>query len=280
MNRARMALTAAAAFFSVLTIAEASFAQRAHLPSTNWRQRDRRDALTESKGSSQHFALELRFGPYKPDVDSEFSGNGPYRYVYCTSVDDANNITQEDCGAQFYFGLEFDYLPIRIPYVGLVGPGFGWGFTTTSSKARLESNPNVAADQDLSFTIMPMHLSAVIRADELMRKTGFPVVPYGKFGVGFGYWRASTDAGTAVYEKDGESIKGHGLSWGLHFALGAMLSLDFLDPRTAARLDEATSINHIYLFGEWMHSPLSGLGSKPQLSVGTSTAVFGLAMDF
>jgi len=281
MKRSRKALIAAAASLPALFAASSSFAQSARLSTTNWRQADRHDALLEGK-STQHFALEVRFGPYSPNVDGDAAGGGtpPYQYTFCTSVDESNNITQEDCGAQFYFGLEFDYLPIRIPYVGLVGPGLGWGFTSTSAKARLASDPNVATDQGVSFSIMPMHLSAVIRADELMRRTGIPIVPYGKFGVGMGYWRTGTDAGISKYEKDGQTIKGEGITWGLHFALGAMLSLNFLDPRTSARLDESTGVNHVYLFGEWMNARLSGLGSRPQLNVGSSTAVFGLALDF
>ena len=35
------------------------------------------------KPSPQWFALEFKFGPYKPDVDSEFGGSGsPYKDIF------------------------------------------------------------------------------------------------------------------------------------------------------------------------------------------------------
>ena len=34
-----------------------------------------------------------------------------------------------------------------------------------------------------------------------------------------------------------------------------------------------------YLFGEWMYAGLGGLGSRPQMHIGASTWVAGLAFD-
>lgn len=220
------------------------------------------------------FAFEMRFGPYWPQVDDEFASSpGPYEAVF-------------DNDPQFYFGLEADWMPLRIPHVGMLGLGFGWGFTSASTTARVsgcqtpelgpgEEDPCLSGDET-SLSIMPMHLSAVLRADGIMRDTEIPLVPYGKIGLGLATWSASQTSGTSVYE----GVEGSDTTWGIHTALGVMMSLNWIEPRAASRLHETGGIAHAYIFGEWMNSMLNGLGSRPQMRVGTSTVVGGLAVDF
>lgn len=241
------------------------------IPNNNWRQ-DSRPAGDETR--STMFAAELRFGPYWPQVDDEFSASpGPYERVF-------------DNDPQFYFGLEFDFMPLRIPYVGMIGPGFGWGYTYASAKAVVSGTKQVS-EEDTSLSIMPMHLSLVARFDELQRRTGIPIVPYLKFGPSVGVWNASNGKGTSVVgegctveKPDAEGCtSGSGATWGLNFALGGMLSLNWLDPRSAALLASESAVAHAYIFGEWMDAVLSGFGADA-MHVGTSTVVVGLAADF
>ena len=77
-----------------------------------------------------------------------------------------------------------------------------------------------------------MHLSAVLRLDELMRRTRFPVVPYGKFGLAFATWSAGSSTGTSSYQ----DVAGRDTTWGLHMAVGGIVSLNGIDPRSAANL--------------------------------------------
>jgi len=252
---------AAAVSAAVLAVGASALAQSG-IPNNNWRQTDR-PPRDESIASPQHFAFELRFGPYYPEVDDEFVNTpGPYERAFGS-------------GGQFYFGLELDWQALRIPYVGAIGPGYGWGITSRSSPAKREGT-DIESGQDTSLTIMPLHLSLVLRADELMRRTGIPLVPYGKLGVGFALWWSHSGGDTASYD----GVVGKDTTWGIHSALGLMLALNWLDPHSAASLDETTGINHAYLFGEWMNAQLNGLGSRPQMRVGTSTWVLGLALDF
>jgi hypothetical protein len=129
----------------------------------------------------------------------------------------------------------------------------------------------------------------VLRADELYRRTNIPIVPYAKFGVALATWSASKTSGTSIVgegcteENAGDTAGcaiGEGATWGLHLALGAMLSLNWIDPRATGRLYEDQDIAHIYLFGEWMNAMLNGFGSDTQMRVGSSTFVAGLAADF
>ncbi|MFO0613889.1 MAG: MXAN_2562 family outer membrane beta-barrel protein [Polyangiaceae bacterium] len=252
-------------------LAPASAFAQGRIADNDWRH-DSRPTDAETKNTM--FAAELRFGPYWPQVDDEFSSApGPYERVFGT-------------GPQFYFGLEFDFMPLRIPYVGMIGPGFGWGYTATSAKA-LISGTNTASQEDTSLSIMPMHLSLVARFDELQRRTGVPIVPYLKFGPALGVWNASTSEGTSVAGAGctvdtpdaAGCTSGNGITWGLNFAIGGMLSLNWLDPRSANLLAHENDVAHAYLFGEWMDAVLTGFGADA-MHVGSSTVVVGLAADF
>lgn len=224
----------------------------------DWR-RANRERSDDDIFTLKRFTFELRFGPYYPQIDDEFEGQAtPYADVFNTNP-------------QFYFGVELDWLPIRVPYVGVLGPGVGWGYTWASTKAKIAGR-NQESEQDTSLWIMPMHASAVLRVDALVRELGVPVVPYGKLGVGWGLWSAGRGEDTSEV---GDTI-GKGSSVGTHLALGGMFSLSWLDRRSTGSLNDSTGIQRLYLFGEWMNA---SLGSGDQMRVGTSTWVLGLAGD-
>lgn len=251
----------ALAAFSVVTALAVDASAQENVLGGDWRQ-SARARRSEAYRSPQRFAVELRFGGYYPQVDDEFGGDGPYHKVF-------------GGGPQFYFGLEVDWQALRIPFVGVIGPGLGWGYTSRGTKA-LVSGTDTESGEDTSLTIMPWHLSAVLRVDELYRRTGIPVVPYAKFGLAFATWSAATTDGVSTFE----GVKGQGTTWGEHLALGGMLALNFLDPQSAADMDENAGVNHAYVFGEWMDMRLDGIGSRPQMHVGSSSWVVGLAADF
>ncbi len=235
------------------------------IPDTNWRQRARRGESSSSRYTDfSHFFFELRFGPYSPEVDEEFGGAAtPYADFF-------------DTDPQFYFGLEIDWRPLYLPYVVSIGPGFGWGVTSTSANTKLESDPNAEAESETGLTIFPMHLSAVARFDGPLREMNVPIVPYIKAGFGFGMWTISRPDGSA----DIEGTSPEGSSYGLHLAVGGSIALNAFDPSTAMAMREDTGIRYAYIYGEWMWTNLDGIGSTPQLHIGTSTAVFGLALEF
>jgi len=238
------------------------------IPDTNWRQKSR----PYEQPVDTQFAFEIRFAPYWAAVDDEPGLTGkPYEDTFGTD-------------ARFYFGLEFDWMPLRIPYVGMVGPGFGWGYTWASEPARLQgctgTTEACASEDTTSLSIMPMHLSVVLRGDELMRRTGVPIVPYAKFGPAVGVWSASKSSGDPSVTVDGKKVDGEGATWGLNLALGGMFALNWLDAASAGRLRETSGIAHVYIFGEWMDSMLNGFGTGGQMYVGTSTFACGFAGDF
>jgi hypothetical protein len=299
-------LAAASALVACGLSATPARAQMSHVPETDWRRTDRHDALIAAAKPAL-FYLEIRFGAYWPSIDSapEFASlpaaDRPYAKVFgsqCTSG--TAGCGSGDVSPLFYFGLEADAVPIRIPYVGGLGIGFGWGYTHVSALANFyqqsTNSPTTASGETTALTIMPMHLSIVLRGDELMRRTGIPIVPYGKVGAGLLYWNASNDAGTEVYHPCEKitptyvlpsgcgtnsapaNVSGAGLTPALHLAVGGMLSLNWLEPSASARLDETSGVHHAFLFGEYYNDQIT-FGSNV-MRVGTSSFAAGLAADF
>jgi hypothetical protein len=214
--------------------------------------------------SAQNFALELRFSPYRPQVDDEPSLNGltPFRDSFGSNP-------------RLAIGIEFDWQMFRIPYVGTLGPGLGASMVSMSRNARtLRGGPS---GDEYGLSIYPFHLVAVLRADAVWRDFGFPIVPYGKIGMGYALWRA-TDTGETA---SSVNVSGKGSSYGLHVALGAAFTLDAIDKGASRNMDNATGINNTYFYFEYYSSMLnSSFAQDVALRVGTSTWAMGLAFEF
>jgi hypothetical protein len=218
--------------------------------------------------SPQHFAFELRFSPYKPDVDSDpqLQGATPYQTAFGSS-------------RRVMVAGEFDWQALRIPHLGTLGPGVAIGYTKMSANATFlkPHNGQTVSGETTSLELLPLYAVAVLRADVLWREVHIPLVPYAKVGVGLALWRASNTLGTSSYQ----GVSGEGETWGTQFALGVGLNLNIFDEYAAKNFDESMGVNNTYLFGEVMRSDLSGLGiQKHPLRVGDSTWVVGIAFEF
>lgn len=282
MSKRSRTIVACAAAAATLVMTVPALAQTS-LMQNDWRRRDRSD-LNPAPSTIWNFTFELRLGAYYPNIDdgieasASYPCGGPYHCYFGN-------------GAQFYFGLEIDWFPVRIPYVGRIGPALGWGFVTYSSKTHNPASDNWAADwrkdsnavtdESTGMTLIPMHLSAVLRIDEISKRTVLPIVPYAKAGFGFGTWNSGTSQGTSkIKNGSGSEVVAEGLSFGPHLALGGMLGLNWLDPRSGALARESSGIQKAYLFGEWMFADLRNSAKPTALNIGTSTWVLGLAADF
>lgn len=248
---------------SLLLAALPAEAQSRGISRNNWRKKDRGSGIYQ--GTPQRFAFELRFGPYYPQIDQEAGLSSP---VFKNTFGDTWFLN---------IGGEFDWQALRIPWVGTLGPGIGFSYVAPSAAAfgvGTYGTETPVRKNETSLTILPMHVSAVLRVDELFRRTHFPVVPYGKIGFGYGLWWC-TVAGKDCSSTDGKEALG--ASYGLHWALGLSVPLDFLGRREMSALDQETGVNHIHIFGEWFNQNL-GLGTN-QMLIGTSTWVTGLTME-
>jgi hypothetical protein len=250
---------------------------------------EREDALAgrhKSFESPQHFAFELRFLPYTPDIDSEPGLRPPASaggMSSCLSPDSTPYHDVFGSSPRLMFQAEFDWQTVRIPHVGTIGPGVAIGYTKMNANATF-ATPHVtngmstcSSGETTSLEIMPTYAVAVLRADVLWRELRIPLVPYVKVGVGYSLWRASNALGTS----HAQGVAGEGGSLGTQLAAGVGLNLNVFDEYAAKNFDESMGVNNTYFFGEVMRTDLSGLGiQSAPLRVGTSTWVLGLAFEF
>lgn len=213
--------------------------------------------------SAQNFAFELRFSPYYPEVDEEPGLQGtPFRDAF------------GDKG-RLYIGMEFDWQMFRIPWLGTIGPGLGVGMVSMSRPAVTKSGRE--SGDEYGLTIYPFYLSGVLRADALWQSRGFPLVPYGKLGLGYGIWRASNSGGTSSAP---DGVSGKGSTWGTHAAIGISFALDAIDQGATRNMDNAIGINNTYVYAEYYWLNLNGIAQDKALYVGANSWATGLAFEF
>jgi hypothetical protein len=216
--------------------------------------------------SPQHFAVELRFAPYWPNIDSEpaLKGARPYHDSF-----------GDHPWARLLAAFEFDWQVLRIPHIGTIGPAASLGYTQMSAPA-LKVDGTCCSPANTNLEVIPFYTVAVLRVDAFMRDLSIPVVPYVKAGLGYAFWR-TWDDGSGTSKVNG--IAGSGFSVGPHLAAGVALQLNVFDQGAARALDESTGINNTYAYFEGMWSGVGELGGS-MLRVGTTTWVVGLAMEF
>ena len=236
-------------------------------------QEDRQDVLGgrhKMYESAQHFAIELRFASFTPDVDSNPSLRGATPFA--STLGDFSRLM---------FQMEFDWQALRIPHVGTLGPGIGAGYTKMSGNAQFVqphgASGTLNSGESTTLEIYPFYAVAVLRVDVLKRELHVPFVPYAKLGLGYSVWRASNTVGTSDYA----GHVGVGGSLGTELGLGLAFNLDVFDEYAAKNFDEAVGVNNTYAFAEYTRADLDGLGVQSDpLRVGGQAWTFGLAFEF
>lgn len=214
--------------------------------------------------STQRFALELRMGPYLPNVDSEFGGNGPFTQYFGKK-------------RRVALGLEFDWLPFVVPDVLRFGPGAAVMYTTIGGKPFYNDGKREAAEsQTTSLRVFPHWVGAVLRVDALDRNTFIPLVFAAKLGFAHALWWTE-DVPRNSPAHDG--TRGRGRSYGYYYGLGAYLDMGFLDDVSRKRMDAFLGINRSYLFGELYSLNLDGFGASNIMDLSDRSWVLGLAFD-
>lgn len=211
--------------------------------------------------SGQRWAIEVRMGPYKPALDSEFKGGATPHQTYFGSDSD------------LLFQTEVDYQFLRV--FGTLAVGAQIGYLRQSGKALTEAGEE--SGDVTRLWLVPTSLQLVYRMDEAARRLNIPIAPYGKLGLSYTLWRI-TNANGEVASFDGHRARGGTAGW--QAAAGVALLLDFIDPASARALDSETGLNHTYLFAEVAHYDVSGFGSKKALRLGDTTWCAGLMFEF
>jgi hypothetical protein len=216
--------------------------------------------------SPQRFAFELKFGPYKPDVDSEFADRGG-RTPYANFFGGGNHLMSQ---------IELDWQFFR--RFGTLALGLGAGFFQVNGPA-LSGNGNGTPTRDNSrLRVAPFSLAAVYRFDYFLQKRDFPLVPYGKLGLDWAYWSITDGNDEIAHDNTGGEGRGGTLGW--HATAGVALVLDFFDQDAAREFDSDMGVNHTAIAFEYTHADISGLGQAGRLHVGDTTWSLGLLLEF
>ncbi len=243
--------------------------------------------------SPQRFALEVKLGPYLPDIDRNYTGPrafGPYAKVFGDT--DEAGITIDGPSKGVMGAVAFEWQFLNPGQVGPLGLGFQFSVFTDAAKAPFTEYIDIDNPDDLPegvdsirseadsvrFTVFPLALQLVYRFELFADRFRVPLVPYAKAGLGYAFWYSTGGDGSISENSQGQKARGG--AWGYQLNAGGMLRLDFLERGSARTLDRATGINHTYIFGEYQFSQLDNFGRASSISLGDSTFFIGLAMEF
>lgn len=211
--------------------------------------------------SPRNFMVELKFGPFRPDVDKEFKNKTPWNDTFGGGQ---NLMTQ----------LEIDYE--FFTKVGVLALGGTLGYSQAKGKGLLPDGTKSA--DTTKFHTLPMTLSLIYRFDYLAQKFGVPLVPVAKGGIDGWLWWATNGTGQVSRAADG--AVGRGVTFGGHVTAGLMFHLDSLAPGMARTFDNELGCNNTYLFAEYTWSWIDDFGSKKSLDLSSRNFMAGVAFEF
>ncbi len=221
------------------------------------------DLSTAYEPTPQWFAMELKFGPYLPNIDSELGdGGGPYEDIFGRKLRLMTQLT---------FDVQF------LKKHGTLGVGGTIGLFTAQGKALLESGE--PSSDTTSLNVVPTILQLVYRWDYAAKKWHVPLVPYIRAGIVYSFfWITQGSGKLARFPSSGEKARGG--VWGYQFNIGLAFLLDVLEPSAAKRLDSEMGVNHTYLFCEFVHSGVDDFGGD-SLRLGMKYSLLaGLTAEF
>jgi hypothetical protein len=221
-------------------------------------------------GSERNFAIEIRFGLYYPNVDSEFGPKNvsPNHLIFGN-------------GRRVMWQAEFDWEVLQMFGTLSLGASLGYWKANAQAcyRAQLEAKGECDRSGDnTSLRLIPFAALLVYRMDEAAKRWGIPIVPYGKLGLNYTIWTVNNgDGNVPNYPQGG---RGQGGTPGWQAAVGLSLQLDFIDPAAAREFDSESGVNHTYAFFEMDHVDGSGLYRSDVLRVGDNTWFAGLMFEF
>jgi hypothetical protein len=219
-------------------------------------------ALAQEDESPQRFAVELKFGPYYPDVDTEPGVTGtPYEDVFGDKQ-------------TFMFLAEFDWQFLRLPGISF-GIGAIAGYFQDTGKG-IDPDTGESAGEETQLKVFPGHFDAVVRVDALPRFTKVPLVPFVKAGVSYYIWWVENGRGLGRYE----GTTGYGGTWGWNLQTGLMLLLDIFEPSAARTFDQEVGVNNSYVYADFVLARLDNFGNPNKLNLSDMTWTVGVAIEF
>ncbi len=263
------------------------------------------DPLPEDYRSPQHFAFELKFGTYSPNIDATGGLTGKPFSDEFVAQDSANAgkrpdgklLTSMEFDWQFWHGFGSLGVGVSAGLMRVSTHSFVYGTATDGSLVSCPVVPgqlNCQRSGDTNtLSVIPLTLELVYRFDVLSKRWNIPVVPYLKGGIGYYLWWVADGSGNLAHnvDKTSQQIVNTGTcgfggdcalggTFGLVAHPGIALMLDFLDPGSARTMDNELGINHTYLFCELNYAWINGFGSATKLNLSDTGWNAGLAFEF
>jgi hypothetical protein len=248
--------------------------------------------------SPQRFAVELKFGPYSPNIDASAGVHGtPFADLF------PPNTGKTRPPGRLLTQVEFDYQFLH-RWFGNFAIGNSVGFyrrtshsfayntdpttgnpTTACSTSGPAGDTCVRSGDTTALNVVPLSIMAVYRFDYLARRWKIPFVPYVKIGLAYYIWWIENGGGflsIAQFTPPGSSSSqgGWGGTVGWTANPGGAFLLDVLDPAAARTIDAELGINHTYLFCEFNYADISGFGAANKLNLSDTTLNAGIAFEF
>ena len=204
-------------------------------------------------------SLELRVGPYRPNIDGDpaLATPGPYQTVFGSKRP-----------------LNFELLASKALWrgFGTFEAGLGVGYFRASGHGVFATGGAVSADK-ATFSIVPTSLALTWRYDQLLDRWNVPLVPFARASLErYNWW---------VTDGSGSTVKS-GATNGYSFGGGLALALDFFDPMLGRELDSESGVNHAMAVVELKKTVVDDFGSSKSwdLSDTRPTLSFGLLFVF
>jgi hypothetical protein len=212
--------------------------------------------------SPQYGAFEIKFGPYRPNVDDQPGLSGtPYKSTFGSG------------GSMFLTELELDWQFFRIIDISF---GLGGSFGFMQDYARSQTVSGNTSNDFTVLNVMPFALLGVIRVDALADELGVPLCFYVKGGLNWYLWWILGAGETQ--EKGGTP--------GWQISPGIALRLDGFDKMSARTFDNETGVNHSFIFFEYTYAMVEGLGQTNHMYLSPTdlgshgTFLAGLGIEF
>ncbi|MBK6847297.1 MAG: hypothetical protein IPG96_07045 [Proteobacteria bacterium] len=239
----------------------------------------RADTPRRSYASPQSFALELKLGPYSPDLDSEFASKGTTATPFADLFGGGSAVLwQTEFDVQLWRGFGSIAIGGSAGYYSKAAAACRQGDATDPAQVSCAGSANRVSGDSTRLTLVPLAALLIYRFDVLADRLNVPLVPYFKGGLNYTLWwmrNGSGSVSTATPPGGTTALRGQGGNLGWQLAGGLALRLDALEPSAARRLDADYGVNHSYLFGELVH-----VESKRLPDVGDTTFSAGIAFEF
>ncbi len=186
---------------------------------------------------------------YYPSIDKELESN-PFEIIGGAKKRYLPSAT---------FGFQIPLLDEYIRWSAVGGIGFT-RFKGTSIKADGEQSPDSTA----------MYFIPLTGEIKIRPAYSFPVWPYGSFGMDYVIW----------WIREKNSTAKHGGTFGLHGSLGLMLSLNWIEPGAAQKLQHSTGITNTALFAHFRLEKIDNFGKEGSFDLSNHRFEFGILFEF